>query len=175
MEKIIVNIEIKGVAPLIMNKFQEAEISNQRGKKVYDDKEECEKRVYKDEIGYYAPSTWLKACLVKSSKDFKIKGKKSYSDYFKGGVMVNELKIRGNLNEIGYEIYKVPVVVQRARIMRARPMFTNWKLEFSITILDKQISHHLVKDVLESAGSYYAIGDNRVEFGRFEVVKFEKI
>jgi hypothetical protein len=172
MQETKISVKIKGVADLLMNKFTEEKNQNSRGKKVYDDKEETEKKLYRDEEGIFAPNTWIKECLVKSAKDFKIKGRKSYSDYFKSGILVLPQKIRGNLTQIGYETHKVPVVIQRARIMRCRPLFRNWELEFEIQIIDPQISHQLIKEVLEASGKYCGIGDWRGEYGRFEVIKF---
>ena len=113
--------------------------------------------------------------IIGYSKDFKIKGQQNYSRYVKGGVLVETEKIRGNLNEIGYEIYKCPVVVQRARIMRVRPLFKDWKLEFDISIIDPQISPDQLKEFIEAGGKYNGLGDSRPEFGRFEIEKFDVV
>ena len=175
MEKTKVKVGIKGVASMLMHKFNgEEQAKKTRGKKVYIDEEEAEKALYKDEDGIYAPNTWIKAMLVSASKDFKIKGMVNYSKYFKGGVIVETEKIRGNLNEIGYEIHKCPVVVNRARIMRVRPLFKEgWILDFDVSIIDPQISPELLREVIEAGGMYCGLGDSRPEFGRFVIDKFE--
>ena len=33
----------------------------------------------------------------------------------------------------------------------------------------------VVKEILEAAGKYKGVGDNRPEFGRFEVIEFKKL
>jgi len=175
MEKKKVKITIKGTAPLLMHKFNEGEQTKTRGKKVYIDSEETEKALYKDEQGIYAPNTWIKAMLVHASKDFKIKGSKNYSNAVKGGILIETEKIRGNLNEIKYETFKCPVVVQRARIMRCRPLFREWELGFEVSIIDPQISPELLKEFFMSGGMYSGLGDSRPEYGRFEVTSFERI
>ncbi len=176
MEKTKVRVGIKGVASLLMHKFNGEEQQKTRGKKVYDDKEETEKALYKDEEGIYAPNTWIKAMLVLASKDFRIKGHQNYSKYVKGGIIITTEKIRGNLNKIGYEVYKCPVVIQRSRIMRCRPLFKEgWKLELDVSIIDPQISPELLKEFFIAGGMYCGLGDSRPEFGRFEVEKFEVV
>ena len=69
-----------------------------------------------------------------------------------------------------------PVVVQRARVVRIRPCFgPGWKLDFEITVLDDQVPHNVVNEVLSLAGRTVGIGDFRPRFGRFMVTKFEVV
>jgi hypothetical protein len=61
------------------------------------------------------------------------------------------------------------VVVQRARVFRARPRFDKWSVKVSL-IVDESIMNP--KDVLtsfEAAGRMVGLGDFRPRFGRFEV------
>ncbi len=174
MEGKKVRVGLKGVASMLMHRFNGEEQKKTRGKKVYIDTEEAEKALYKDEEGIYAPNTWIKSMLVAAAKDFKIKGMVNYSKYFKGGVIIETEKIRGNLNDSKYEIHKCPVVVNRARIMRCRPLFKEgWTLDFDVSIIDPQISPDLLKEVFEAGGMYCGLGDSRPEFGRFVVDKFD--
>jgi len=65
-------------------------------------------------------------------------------------------------------------VIQRARVLKWRPKFNQWKLQFTITILDEtNISPANVKEILEKAGATKGIGDYRPRFGRFMVTKFK--
>jgi hypothetical protein len=76
-----------------------------------------------------------------------------------------------------YPTWKVdvrPVVVQRNRILRARPRFDQWELKFEIINNDSTIIHQdTLKKILEDAGKYYGLGDFRPEFGLFKVEEFE--
>ena len=66
-------------------------------------------------------------------------------------------------------------MVQRSRILRARPKFDEWSLEFKIINKDPTVIHaDTLKKILIDAGKWYGLGDFRPEFGLFRVEKFEK-
>lgn len=168
-----VEVSIEGVAPLLMNKFTEVKSSeSKRGKKVYDPSTEAEKKTYRTETGkLFLPSTHFKASMVKAATDFKMSGKKSYKDYIKSGVFIEEQEIV--LNQQKYEIFACPVVIQRARVMSWRPMFKTWSCSFKVEITDEFVNPITLKEILEMAGRYKGVGDFRPEYGRFKVTKFE--
>lgn len=171
-----VSIKIRGTAPLIMHKFngEQKQIAN-RSKKIYIPEDEAKEGLYIDKGGIYAPSSWIEGTLINSAKDFK-KNKKSLAPYVKAGVLISQDKIRGNLNDKNYEIDARPVVVQRARIIRYRPLFRDWELEFDAIIIDTEyLDHHLLKELLDYAGKFKGIGDSRPKYGRFEVTGFEVV
>ncbi len=129
-----IKIKVKGIAPLIMHKFVPTEGTASRGKKVYIPEDEAEKVAYKDEKGKLVlPTTHFKASMVKSAVDFPAKGKKSYKDYIKAGLLMLETETKITPNK--YEVYTCPVVVNRARIARSRPLFKNWSCEFTLEII----------------------------------------
>jgi len=61
------------------------------------------------------------------------------------------------------------VVVNRMRISRCRPIFTDWGLKFTLIFDDVELSQ--VNQAVADAGSYVGIGDYRPQYGRFEVVE----
>jgi hypothetical protein len=63
------------------------------------------------------------------------------------------------------------VVVNRSRVMRTRPIFSNWSLEFDLQYDDESLNLEQVKQVLGIAGKQCGFCDNRPKFGRFEVLK----
>jgi len=67
------------------------------------------------------------------------------------------------------------VVVQRNRIMRTRPIFNNWELEFKAEYLPESISESEIANAIENAGKYKGIGDYRPRYGKFSVKEFEII
>ncbi len=75
-----------------------------------------------------------------------------------------------------YEIDAQPVRVQKARVIRYRPLCKKWELEFRIVIEDEQIPVEVVKMALEQAAKYVGIGDYRPglggKYGKFIVTKF---
>ena len=71
------------------------------------------------------------------------------------------------------------VVIGRARIMRSRPVFKKWQLEFELEIDEMEVPNDVVKEILEYSGKRVGIGDFRPEkggsFGRFEVSKWKTL
>lgn len=170
-----VKVKINGKAPLLLNRFSpNSTTDSKRGKKIYNQEEEAEKKTYRTEDGkLYIPSTHFKASMVKASADFKMSGKKSYKDYIKSGVFVEPEQII--LDQQKYEVHEEPVVIQRARVMSWRPKFKEWSCQFEIEITDDMINYNILKEILESAGKYKGVGDHRPEFGRFIVSEYSLI
>ena len=169
-----INVKIKGTAPLLLHKFATEEKTSSRAKKVYVPEEEAEKACYRNEQGQvFIPSTHFKGAMIKSAVDFKFQGKKTYKEYIKSGIFIEENEIILTPQE--YTISNMPVVIARSRIMRSRPEFKKWECEFTMEIADEALDFRIVKEILEMAGKYKGVGDFRPEYGRFEVVGFNKV
>jgi len=167
-----IKVKIEGVSPLLMNKFSVSEVKSTRAKKVYDPKEEAERKTYRDSKGNLClPSIHFKSAMVKAGTDFKMVGKKSYKEYCKSGIFIEPELIKLTPQE--YTIHEEPVVIARARVMSWRPRFDKWSCEFEIEITDEMLNQNTIKDILESAGKYKGCGDHRPEFGRFKVTDFK--
>lgn len=167
-----VNVKVVGKAPLLMNRFVIEEKKSTRAKKVYEPKDEAEKKTYRTDAGeLYLPNTHFKASMIKAGTDFKMVGKKSYKEYIKAGVFIEPEQIVLEPQE--YIIHEEPVVIQRARVMSWRPRFDKWSCEFEIEITDEMINSTTLKEILEAAGKYKGVGDHRPEYGRFEVESYE--
>lgn len=169
-----INVTIKGTRPLLFNKFQEhnAETTKKRGVRPSHD-EEAEASLYKNEKGVVcSPSTHIESSMVKSSTDFTMKGKKTYKDAIKSGVII-EPDLIPHQNQ-KWETFTTPVVIQRARVMKARGLMKEWKLSFIINILDERLNSQTIKEILENSGKFIGIGDWRPKYGLFEIEKFEK-
>lgn len=171
-----IDVKVKGTAPLLMNKFVDTSQlpgKSSRGKKVYEPSEEAEKKAYRTSSGQlYLPGTHFKASMVKAGSDIKISGRKTCKDFIKSGLFILEEEIV--LDQQKYEIHSEPVVIQRARVMSWRPKFKQWTCKFTIELIDEEwLNPTLVKQVLEAAGKYKAVGDHRPEYGRFEIVDFK--
>jgi hypothetical protein len=61
------------------------------------------------------------------------------------------------------------VKVSQSRIMRMRPKFPDWALEFDVMFQDEVINRSDVEKWLADAGQYIGLLDFRPKFGRFEV------
>jgi hypothetical protein len=71
------------------------------------------------------------------------------------------------------KVLSVTVVVQMSRVLRARPRFDEWALEFKIVNLDPGLlKRDMIYRILVDAGRFYGLGDFRPEFGLFKVERF---
>jgi hypothetical protein len=171
-------IEVTGNAPLLMNRFcieEHGEGSTKRKKKVYDSKEDAEKACYRTKKGeLYLPGEWFYAALVKAAVKQKYEGKKTFKDIFKAGMVIQEEEIT-NFTPQEYEIDSRAVVIQRARVVKSRPRFENWKATFTVQIIhDDLIDKQVLKECLDDAG-FNGVGDYRPRFGRFMVTSFKEV
>lgn len=168
---------IKGIAPLLQHRFtvdeEDPKWNEHQGFKDYS--KDVLKALYADESGDpYQPADHVWAAMVKAAVDFKIpgKGKKTYKDLIKSAVFVSPDAIPHKIKD--WRVDRRPVVINRARIIRERPIFDDWELSFEIDIIDDQLPVDAVHRILEQAGRYKGIGDFRPRFGRFMVTEFKK-
>ncbi|MCK5625159.1 hypothetical protein KAI04_04935 [Candidatus Pacearchaeota archaeon] len=171
-----IKVKIEGTAPLLMHRFaeEEASMKSARTKRVYIAEDEAEKAAYRNTAGKLClPTRHFKASMTKAGVELIFKGRKTYKDYIKSGIIFKEVETV--LDQQKYVIDSVPAVINRARIMRHRPRFDKWSCEFEFDIIDEALDVTNVKQILESAGKYKGVGDNRPEFGRFKVTEFKKI
>ena len=178
-----IRVKIRGTRPLLMHSPQSiGQNKDNRSGTRHDPIEEAEASLYRDANGkIIIPSLNLLASMQKAAVDYKVpgKGKKTYKTYILSGIRIEPDDIelitddKGETEE-GWTVDLRPVVIQRSRIMRARPKFDSWSLEFTVDILDPIIRPPDVKEFLMSAGKYQGLCDFRPLFGLFEVVKFER-
>jgi len=78
------------------------------------------------------------------------------------------------------ELYKLPqhvhrcsVCIGKVRVMRVRPKFPTWELDFLLHIDEEMMSPRDVERALVFAGHMKGLGDYRPKYGRFEVVDFK--
>ncbi len=55
----------------------------------------------------------------------------------------------------------------QVRIMRTRPQFQNWGLQFQCIVDDERLNFGQIKEAIETAGKYVGLGDSRPQFGTF--------
>lgn len=66
------------------------------------------------------------------------------------------------------------VVNTRASVLRCRPRFNKWGVEFDLLYDPGTINSRTLKDATEAAGRYVGLLDFRPRFGRFEVTKWQE-
>ena len=150
----------------------------------YDIKKDAEEVAYRNSNGeLYIPSRCLKACILNASSWYKF-GKKSAKPIIAGCTRIlpfsgDEIVLTDLKNKVLKE-YKVdtrPVIIQRARIIRARPLIKDWKIKFYIMYNEQMIGNtQIIQQILEEAGQRIGLLDNRPqrygENGTFKLNKF---
>lgn len=125
------------------------------------------------EYGPCLPGLVLEAAIINGAKKSK-DGMKA-----KAGMFIEENpKLEYDGPRTREELWKdenfrfvAPVVVNRARIMRTRPIFNNWSVKFNVSYDDSQVDESQVLKWLEDAGQQVGLCDWRPRYGRFEVEK----
>jgi hypothetical protein len=140
-----------------------------------DPKVEAESYLYKDSDGNIViPSVNIKACIREAGRNYRVSGRRTtFASMIRAGLDIRPFPYIPLIHN-GWQVDIKPVVVQRSRILRARPRFDEWALEFQILNHDPTIIHaDILKKILIDAGRYYGLGDYRPEYGTFKVEKFE--
>jgi len=55
------------------------------------------------------------------------------------------------------------------RIMRYRPKFTQWQLDFSIQLDEEMMNEDVLVSIARDTGQYIGLGDYRPRFGTFSI------
>lgn len=184
-----IRVTIQGVAPLLINRFNEAAEQPSKmkksGKRDYGTpRQQAEKTAYYDEETkrVWIPSSWVKGALSTVASDYKLpSSRKSVKSVIGGAIIPAEEKVYFKENYLlsAIEIDSRPCVVQRARIMRHRARLEKWSaslhLEIDDTILDLENCHEMLSDAGKRAG----IGDFRPQkggpFGRFQIIEWQPL
>jgi hypothetical protein len=174
------HVRIEGIAPLLMH--SPAGLGEKRLAKgvIPSPEEECINALYSDGKGNpVVPSRCVEGALVKAGagKTAAGHGKKSYKGFLLAGAEVTPEEIP--LISEPYIIDKRRAVIGRQGIIRCRPRFDKWALEFNLVIKDAYLLGHgqdaMLKSVMEDAGLLVGILDFRPKFGRFKVTEFKMI
>ncbi len=170
------SITISGTRPLLMHSPQN--IGRDTGSKKnsnYDPHDEAEAGLYTSPDGTIGvPGLAVLAALRKAGTEHKAKGRgrKTLKDFVYSGIRVEEDLIKITPQE--WQVDARPAVIQRSRIMRWRPRFDDWKLSFTISIIDPSIWDPMtVLNVLEDTGRFVGLLDFRPLFGTFKVESFK--
>jgi hypothetical protein len=178
MKKIETTIE--GISPLLMHKYPMKDTdAKSKAKNQKQTEDDVESYLYLDHNKKLAqPSIHLISSLKKAGAKYQIpgQGKLTYKNLMGSGAVIIDPDMIPHIHQ-KWEIDRRPVVVQRSRIVRSRPVLNKWKLEFAIEYDDEEIAVETLKELLDFAGRRVGIGDFRPEkggsFGRFIVARFE--
>jgi len=172
-----IKVTLKSTTPLLMHNPEAMSLTNvtKNPAKQYDDEEFAEKAAYRDDKGFLCiPARCLKACIIGAASWYKF-GKKSAKPIVAGCIRLEPVNI--SLGVKDFKIDRRPVVVNRGRVMRARPCLDKWNIDFNLIYDDKMIGDpEILRNIIEEAGRRVGLLDNRPqkygENGCFEVSKW---
>lgn len=175
----IFQVTIEGTSPLLQHRFAGAGENVIKRTGVPDYEAEVELALYRDDDGIYEPASHIEASLRRAAANFKMPGKRgrSYKMLIASSIEVWPDAIPHKITD--WKTDARPVVVQRARVIRYRPRFDQWALDFEIRATDDELPKDVLNQVLTYAGQYVGIGDWRPEkmgkYGKFIVTRFEEV
>ena len=123
--------------------------------------------------GPFIPAHVLEGSLVNGAKKSK-DGLKAKSGMFveKGAVLeYNGPRDREGLWNNEDFRFTIPVVINRMRIMRTRPIFNEWAAKVIVNYDDSQVNESQILRWIQDAGLQVGLGDWRPRYGRFVVEK----
>ena len=184
----IVNVTIKGLTPLLMNRMNADDLKPKEGKRVtkeYIPEVEAKKAAYTAEINgkqqLYIPSYAVYSMMIRAAGSYKFpRSRSSLSTYLAGTIRVEPENIP--LGTDKYEIDERPVVIQGARVLKWRPKIAEWSVTFQIVYNADALPASVIpqlETILTDGGTRLGLLDYRPQhkgwFGTFEVVKFEVV
>lgn len=195
----IVEVELRGTSPLLMNKMDESTLEGLRTKvkkpkaanvgHTQTPREDAERKVYLSEEGPYIPGQNLMACLINAGQHIRLDGKRQVSTS-KSSVLPGLMTLLTSA-----PLLKIPdtdkAATWEADVMQGRnpnggeavaicrPRFDAWALTVSIEIFEDEIGENTIRELFDKAGRRIGLGDFRPQrkgiFGQFVVERWERV
>ena len=186
------NVRITGVTPLLMHSARGAnpldpmtkahkQLTSKR-KKTDDDHEAIARSewrmglYYNEQSGVYLPTMNIRASLIAGAKFNKLGMAVKRSTILtesESPLQYDGPRDPDGLFDDGRFVNCMAVGVGKARLMRTRPIFPEWKLDFELVYVEDQIERDQLLQAFENAGKLIGLGDFRPEcggsFGRYKV------
>lgn len=179
---------ITGIRPLLMHNGQLADPTNHAAmalaemvhKRKKTDADHLEIKMmewmaglYRDESGAIAVTEdMILGCVIAGARAAK-KGKQAQAGVL-GAKPFYALKYKGTKDPV--ELFKTGafcdyrlVVINRSRVMRARPKFNQWSVDVELLYENTLMNERELLAALTTAGASVGLGDFRPRFGRFTV------
>ena len=179
------NVTIKGITPLLMNRPDMLDITDKAKKKKSGEdkltKQFKEKQYLTSEGKLYTPATHIRGALIQAGKQIKVKGKgkATYSKIIGYAVMVEPEAIIHKNQKLERHVVLGVNPNTRGRVAICRPMLKEWELDFQITFDSEEIPIEVIEEALNTAGKTVGIGDWRPAtkgiYGRFITTKLKEV
>jgi hypothetical protein len=181
-----VTYRIRGLSPILLHNGQTAdplnhyakEIKKISGKRNKTDADIGQMMMLEWQAGLYVennvvgiPDTVLLGMIVAAAKKIK-KGQQAKSGIFVQGFFPLQHEGPKDMKELwGDERFRLTVKVRinTSSVMRTRPKFDKWSIEFPVEFDTTLINESELTDILKIGGKQIGLGDWRPRYGRFEV------
>ncbi len=171
-----IEVTLKGISPLLMNRYPMVEPDPPLAKRTPE--EQAEHAAYRtngSENELYVPGTNIQRALVGAAA-FSKKGRGTLTKIAAASLFVTPEIISLGVSE--YTIDSRPVVIQRARIVRHRPKLDEWQITFTIEYDNVLLKETEVRRIVDDMGQRVGLLDFRPErkgsFGRCVVIEWKK-
>jgi hypothetical protein len=195
---VIVEVECRGLTPLMMNKMSESTLEGLRTKQskpknadrgsTRTPREEAESKVYLSEEGPYIPGEMLMASFIEAGKHVRLDGKRQVStakstvlpaflSLLTAGPLLKEPDTdKAAAWEADVRLGRNPNGGEAVAI--CRPRFDVWSFTFRIEIEDREVGENTIRELIDKAGRRSGLGDFRPQrkgiFGQFTVERWER-
>lgn len=184
-----VSVTIKGISPLLINRFKEesevVQSMKKSSKKDYGTpRDQAEATAYSDPETkkIWIPTSWIKGAIQTISSDYKLPGSRKSVKSVSGGAIIpceEKAYFVEDYELSDVEVDSRPVVIQRARIMRHRARLENWSLKFNLEIDTSILKLESVHEIVGDSGKRAGLGDYRPQkggpFGRFQITEWKEL
>jgi hypothetical protein len=181
-----ITVKITGISPMLMHsnqgvnplhplRIEVSKITKKRKKTEEEiltmlDLEYQLNMYYDDQIGPYVPAANVEACLRDAAKKHK-KGKDFTSALFVEPDMIplqyeGPHKIDELVKDMRFRDVR-PASIDRKSVLRCRPRFNSWRIEFNITYDSTVLDLQDIVNALDIGGRLIGLNDYRPRYGRF--------
>ena len=177
-----IDVEIKGLTPLLMNRLNPETLKSKSKMKMqaYSTVTDAANSAYIAEIDgvkqLYIPQECVQSMIINTSKQYRIR-RVSLSSLLAGTMHVEPEKIPLGTDQ--YEVDERAVVIQSMRVLKGRAKLSKWSAKFQLVYNARWLPEGIeatLKEILEDAGVRMGLLDYRPQhkgwFGTFAVVSF---
>jgi len=171
------DVQIKGISPLLMHAFPMA--PNPEGWEKSSPEEQATVAEYRDpESGMlYIPGVAIQRCLIGAAAFSKGKGRASLQKPVAACLLVTPERVSLKTKEYKVDSRPVVIAATKGRILRHRPRLDEWIAGFKIEYDDGLLNEKEIRRIVDDAGMRVGLLDFRPEkkgsFGRFMVTEWK--
>ncbi len=175
------NVQVQGLTPLLINRFHkdaaaEATSGSHSRKERLSPEEDAASRLYSNGHGPFFPAENIRQSIIAAAGRHKIGRRAATSDVAAATyVSPFEIPLQG---EWHVDARAIVIPATKGRVLRYRPMFDEWSLNFNLQLDTDLVSERLMRDIVTDAGRLVGVGDFRPArkgpYGRFQVVTWER-